>query len=78
VGVFDSTTNITLFNAVFIGTGRKPLEGEKKIGFKVFAKTNLAEGLPSFICIRSAATNANMFLKVFQFKELSIKVFNKR
>lgn len=76
VEVFDSTT-ITLFKAVLKGAGRKPLEGDKKGGVKVFTKTNLAEGVPNFICIRSAATNENMFLKVIQLKEFSIAVFDK-
>jgi len=38
---------------------------------------NLVEGVPNFICIRSAATNENEFLKVMQLHEFSIAVFDK-
>lgn len=76
VEVFDSTT-ITLFKAVLKGAGRNPLEGKKKGGAKVFTQMNLAEGVPNFICIRSAATNENVFLKVMQLQEFSIAVFDK-
>lgn len=76
VEVFDSTT-ITLFKEVLKGAGRNPLEGKKKGGAKVFTQINLAEGVPNFICIRSAATNENVFLKVMQLKEFSIAVFDK-
>lgn len=38
---------------------------------------NLAEGVPNFICIRSAATNENMFLKVMELPERGIAVFDK-
>ena len=38
---------------------------------------NLAEGVPNFICIRSAATNENVFLKVMQLEQYSIAVFDK-
>ena len=74
--VFDSTA-ITLFKAVLKGAGRNPLEGKKKGGAKVFTQMNLAEGIPNFICIRSAATNENMFLKVMQLEQYSIAVFDK-
>lgn len=77
VEVFDSTT-ITLFKAVLKGAGQKPLKGEKKGGVKAFAKTNLSECVPNFICIRPAATNENMFLKVIQPKEFSIAAVDKR
>jgi hypothetical protein len=76
VEVFDSTT-ITLFKAVLKGAGRNPLEGKKKGGAKVFTQMNLAEGVPNFICISSAATNENVFLKVMQLQEFSIAVFDK-
>mgnify|MGYP001239168759 CR=1 FL=1 len=76
VEVFDSTT-ITLFKEILKGAGRNPLEGNKKGGAKVFAKMNLAEGVPNFICIRSAATNENMFLKVMELPEYGIAVFDK-
>ena len=74
VEVFESTT-ITLFKAVLKGAGRNPLKGKKKGGAKVFTQMNLAEGVPNFICIRSAATNENVFLKVMQLQEFSIAVF---
>jgi hypothetical protein len=76
VEVFDSTT-ITLFKNILKGAGRNPLEGNKKGGAKVFAQMNLAEGVPNFICIRSAATNENMFLKVMKLPECGIAVFDK-
>ena len=76
VEVFDSTT-ITLFKEILKGAGRNPSEGEKRGGVKVFAKMNLAEGVPDFICIRSAATNENIFLKVMQLQEYGIAVFDK-
>ena len=76
VEVFDSTT-ITLFKAVLKGAGRNPLGGKKKGGAKVFTQMNLAEGIPNFICIRSAATNENVFLKVMQLEQYSIAVFDK-
>jgi hypothetical protein len=76
VEVFDSTT-ITLFKEVLKGAGRNPLQGKKKGGAKVFTQMNLAEGVPNFICIRSAATNENVFLKVMQLSEFSIAVFDK-
>ncbi len=76
VEVFDSTT-ITLFKEILKGAGRNPLNGKKKGGAKVFAKMNLAEGVPNYICIRSAATNENMFLKVMELPEHGIAVFDK-
>jgi hypothetical protein len=76
VEVFDSTT-ITLFKEILKGAGRNPLKGKKKGGAKVFAKMNLAEGVPNYICIRSAATNENMFLKVMELPEHGIAVFDK-
>jgi hypothetical protein len=76
VEVFDSTT-ITLFKEILKGAGRNPLNGKKKGGAKVFAKMNLAEGVPNYICIRSAATNENMFLKVMELPERGIAVFDK-
>ena len=38
---------------------------------------NLAEGVPNYICIRSAATNENMFLQVMDLPEHGIAVFDK-
>jgi len=76
VEVFDSTT-VTLFKEILKGAGRNPLKGKKKGGAKVFAKMNLAEGVPNYICIRSAATNENMFLKVMELPEHGIAVFDK-
>lgn len=76
IEVFDSTT-ITLFKDILKGAGRNPLNGKKKGGAKVFAKMNLAEGVPNYICIRSAATNENMFLKVMELPEYGIAVFDK-
>ncbi|MFD2033375.1 IS4 family transposase [Belliella marina] len=76
VEVFDSST-VTLFKEILKGAGRNPLNGKKKGGAKIFAKMNLAEGVPNFICIRSAATNENMFLKVMDLPEHGIAVFDK-
>ncbi|MFD2037599.1 DUF4372 domain-containing protein [Belliella marina] len=76
VEVFDSTT-VTLFKNILKGAGRNPLEGNKKGGAKVFAQLNLVEGVPNFICIRSAATNENMFLKVMELPERGIAVLDK-
>ncbi|MCH6200810.1 hypothetical protein MMU07_14590 [Aquiflexum sp. LQ15W] len=76
VEVFDSTT-ITLFKEILKGAGRNPLDGKKKGGAKVFAKMNPAEGVPNFICIRSAATNQNIFLKVMELQEYGIPLFGK-
>lgn len=76
VEVFDSST-VTLFKEILRGAGRNPLNGKKKGGAKIFAKMNLAEGVPNFICIRSAATNENMFLKVMDLPEHGIAVFDK-
>lgn len=76
VEVFDSTT-VTLFKEILKGAGRNPLEGKKKGGAKVFTKMNLAEGVPNYICIRSAATNENRFLQVMDLPEHGIAVFDK-
>ena len=76
VEIFDSTT-VTLFKEVLKGAGGNPLKGRKKRGAKVFAKMNLAEGVSNHICIRSAVTNENMFLKVMEFLEHGIAVFDK-
>lgn len=38
---------------------------------------NLAEEVPNYICVRSAATNENMFLKVMELPENGIAVFDK-
>jgi len=76
VEVFDSRTS-TLFKAVLKGAGRKPIKGERKDEVKVFAKTNLSEDVPNFICICPESTNENMFLKVIQLKEFRIVVFDK-
>lgn len=76
VEVFDSTT-VTLFKEILKGAGRNPINGKKKGGAKIFAKMNLAEGVPNYICIKSAATNENMFLKVMELPEHGIAVFDK-
>jgi len=76
VEVFDSST-VTLFKEILKGAGRNPVDGNKKGGAKIFAKMNLAEGVPNFICIRSASTNENMFLKVMELPEHGIAVFDK-
>lgn len=76
VEVFDSTT-VTLFKDILKGAGRNPLCGKKKGGAKVFAKMNLAEGVPNYTCVRSAATNENMFLQVMDLPEHGIAVFDK-
>ncbi len=76
VEVFDSTT-VTLFKDILKGAGRNPLYGKKKGGAKIFAKMNLAEGVPNYICVRSAATNENMFLQVMDLPEHGIAVFDK-
>src|SRR5690606_18234522 len=73
---FESTTG-TLFKEMLKVAGWDPLKGKKKGGAKVFAKMNLAEGVPNYICIRSAATNENMFLKVMELPEHGIAVFDK-
>jgi len=62
---------------VLKGAVRNPLEGKKKGGAKVFTQANLAEGLLNFICIRSAATNENVFLQVMKLQEFRITVFDK-
>ena len=76
VEVFDSTT-ITLFKEILKGAGRNPLTGKKKGGIKVFTKMNLSEGVPDFICMKAAATNENVFLKVLNLPEGGIAVFDK-
>lgn len=76
VEIFDSST-VTLFKEILKGAGRNPLNGKKKGGARIFAKMNLAEGVPNFVCIRSAATNENMFLKVMDLPEHGIAVFDK-
>lgn len=55
-----------------------PWRGKKKGGTKVFTQMNLPEGVPNFRCIRSSATNENLFLKVMQLVQYSIAVFDKR
>lgn len=76
VEIFDSTT-LTLFKEILKGAGRKPNKGDKKGGAKVFTKMNLSEGVPDYICIKSAATNENVFLKVLKLPEDGIAVFDK-
>jgi len=55
--------NISLIalKEILKGSGRNPLEGKKKGSAKLFAKMNLAEGVPNFICIRSAVKEAEDF-----------------
>jgi hypothetical protein len=76
VEIFDSST-ISLFKEILKGAGRKPKTGDKKGGAKMFTKMNLSEGVPDFICIKSAATNENTFLKVLNLPEHGIAVFDK-
>lgn len=76
VELFDSTT-ITLFKEILKGAGRKPNKGDRKGGAKAFTKMNLAEGVPDYVCIKSAATNENVFLKVLELPEHGIAVFDK-
>mgnify|MGYP006145784917 CR=1 FL=1 len=76
VEVSDSST-VTLFKEILKGDGRNPLYRKKKGGAKIFANMNLAKGIPNFICIRSAATNENMFLKVMNLPGHGITVFHK-
>jgi hypothetical protein len=76
VEVFDSTS-IGLFKDILHGTDRIPINGKKKSGATVFTKMNLAEGVPNFICIKSASTNQNVFLRLFELPENSIGVLDK-
>ncbi len=76
VELFDSTT-ITLFKEILKGAGRKPNKGDRKGGAKAFTKMNLAEGVPDYVCIKSAATNENVFVKVLELPEHGIAVFDK-
>lgn len=76
VEVFDSTT-VSLFKDILKGAGRNPKKGKKRGGAKVFAKMKLSEGVPDYVCIRSAATNENMFLRVMELPEHGIAVFDK-
>tara|TARA_R110000868_G_scaffold332060_2_gene593108 strand:- start:102042 stop:102587 length:546 start_codon:yes stop_codon:yes gene_type:complete len=69
--------SLTLQLRRFKKRARKPLNGKKKGGAKVFAKMNMAEGVPNYICICSEATYENMFLKVMELPEYGIAVFHK-
>lgn len=60
VEIFEFTT-IALFKEILKGAGRKPDKGSRKGGAKAFTKMNLAEGVPDYGCIKSAATNENVF-----------------
>ena len=76
VEIFDSTT-ITLFKEVFQGCGRLPENGRKKGGIKAFAKINLSERVPNFVCLKSAATNEKVFLSELTLPAGTIAVFDK-
>ena len=76
VEVFDSTT-ITLFKEIMKGAGRNSLNGKKKGGIKAFAKMNLQEGVPNFVCFKAASQNENTFLKILRLEKGSISTFDK-
>jgi len=76
VEIFDSTT-VSLFKDVFKGCGRIPLDGRKKGGIKAFSKITLAERVPNFINLKSAATNEKVFLSYLDLSKGTIAVFDK-
>jgi len=76
VEIFDSTT-VSLFRDIFKACGRIPLDGRKKGGIKAFAKMTLAERVPNFIHLKSAATSEKVFLSFLDLAKGTIAVFDK-
>lgn len=76
VEIFDSTV-VTLFKEVFKACGRMPKDGHRKGGIKAFTKITLSERVPSFICLKAAATNEKVFLSFLDLAKGTIAVFDK-
>lgn len=74
--IIDSTT-ISLFNDIFKGPGRNPVNGKKKGGLKVHMAVQSRRDVPLLVRITSAATNDQTFIKAMQLPRGSYVVFDK-
>lgn len=74
--IIDSTS-ISLFNEIFKGAGRNPVNGKKKGGLKVHMAVQSKQDVPCLIRITSAATNDTVFTKGIQLPKGSYVVFDK-
>lgn len=54
-----------------------PNNGRRKGWIKSFTKLTLSEGVPNFVCLKSAATNEKVFLKVLALEKGTNAVFDK-
>lgn len=74
--IIDSTS-ISLFNEIFKGPGRNPVNGKKKGGLKVHMAIQSKQDVPCLIRVTSAATNDTVFTKGMQLPKGSYVVFDK-
>lgn len=74
--IIDSTS-ISLFNDIFKGPGRNPVNGKKKGGLKVHMAVRSHQDVPYLIRITSAATSDTVFTKGMQLPKGSYAVFDK-
>jgi hypothetical protein len=74
--IIDSTS-ISLFNDIFKGPGRNPVNGKKKGGLKIHMAVRSHEDVPYLIRITSAATSDTVFTKGMQLPKGSYVVFDK-
>jgi Transposase DDE domain/Domain of unknown function (DUF4372) len=81
-GVLDKlilidSTSISLFNDIFKGPGRNPINGKKKGGLKVHMAVHSKEDIPFLVRITSAATSDTVFTRAMQLPKGSYVVFDK-
>jgi len=74
--IIDSTT-ISLFNDIFKGPGRNPVNGRKKGGVKVHMAVRATQDVPCLIKITKAAANDVTFIHGMQLPKGSYVVFDK-
>ena len=74
--IIDSTT-ISLFNDIFKGPGRNPVNGRKKGGVKVHMAVRATQDVPCLIKITKAAANDVTFTRGMQLPKGSYVVFDK-
>ena len=74
--IIDSTT-ISLFDDIFKGPGRNPVNGKKKGGLKVHMAVRASQDVPCLVRITAAAKNDVTFMKGLQLAKGSYVVFDK-
>jgi Transposase DDE domain/Domain of unknown function (DUF4372) len=76
LAIIDSTS-ISLFNDIYKGPGRNPVNGKKKGGLKVHMAVRAKDDVPCLVRITSAASHDSLFAKAMQLAKGSYVVFDK-